>query len=177
MKQPMMRGWLRWTLLGTIVSAIAVALMPEDAPVSAKKGSRVSSVANPRTSLAATDKPGAQGQEAEQLDQERLAKVKNGLDAQAEVSNVFDATSWYVPPPPPPPPVPTAPPLPFTYLGRYESAQSQILILLKGDRIYNVSVGEVIENTYRIEQVAAGTVYITYLPLNIKQTLSTGETL
>ena len=184
MKQQLMRGWVRWAFLGTVISAIAVTLMPEDAPAPAKKErSRTSSSANQAASSAVSGKPKSQGQEVEHVELERLAKLRSQLEAQAEVGNVFDATSWYVPPPPPPPPpplpppVPTAPPLPFTYLGRYESPQAQIIILLKGDRIYNVSVGEVIENTYLVEQVAAGTVYMTYLPLNIKQTLSTGETL
>lgn len=101
----------------------------------------------------------------------------------AKISNVFTATSWYVPPPPPPPlpaappPVQSAPPLPFTYLGRYEDAPTLLAILVKGERMYTVAVGDVIEDTYRIERVTAGQVELTYLPLNIKQSLNTGEAL
>lgn len=100
-------------------------------------------------------------------------------EAEIEVGNVFAATSWYVPPPPPPPakpappPKPTAPPLPFSYLGRYEDA-ALVIMLVKGDRVYTVSVGDVIESTYRVERVSSGMVELTYLPLNIRQTLSTG---
>lgn len=99
------------------------------------------------------------------------------------IVNAFSATSWYVPPPPPPPepppppPVPTAPPLPFTYLGRYEDAPTRLAILVKGERMYTVAEGDVIEDTYRIERVTSGMVELTYLPLDIKQTLSTGESL
>jgi hypothetical protein len=44
--------------------------------------------------------------------------------AEAKVGNdLFASHSWYVAPPPPPPPaapvVPTAPPLPYTFLGSY----------------------------------------------------------
>jgi hypothetical protein len=67
--------------------------------------------------------------------------------------------------------------LPFTYLGRYEDAPTRLTILVKGDRMYTVSEGDVIENTYRVERVAPGMVELTYLPLNIKQSLRTGETL
>jgi len=101
-----------------------------------------------------------------------------------EVGNVFKVTSWYVAPPPPPPPPPqpympppepTAPPMPFTYLGRYEDALSKIAVLLKGDKVYNVTAGELIDNTYRFDRFAAGQLEFTYIPMNIKQNIRTGE--
>ena len=73
--------------------------------------------------------------------------------------------------------VPTAPPIPFTYLGRYGDTASRSVILAKGDRVYTVAVGEVIENTYRVEKFTFGMVNLTYLPLNIEQHLPTGEAL
>jgi hypothetical protein len=73
--------------------------------------------------------------------------------------------------------VPTAPPLPFTYIGRYGDTASRTVVLAKGDRVYTVAVGEVIENTYRVEKFTLGTVNLTYLPLNIEQHLPTGEAL
>lgn len=112
---------------------------------------------------------------------ERLAWQVQQQEGEAEVGNVFGATSWYVPPPPPPPvkppppPKPTAPPMPFTYLGLYEDTPPVVVMLVKGDRVYTVSEGDVIENTYRVEHVAAGVVELTYLPLNIKQSISTGN--
>jgi hypothetical protein len=95
--------------------------------------------------------------------------------------NAFGATSWYVPPPPPPPPKPlpppepTAPPMPFSYLGLYEGAAGKVIMLVKGDHIYTVGVGDVIDNTYRVDRFDHGTVEMTYLPLNIKQSISTGN--
>ena len=38
-----------------------------------------------------------------------------------------------------------------------------------------VKSGDVIENTYRVEKVMAPTMTLTYLPLNMKQTLYIGE--
>lgn len=96
--------------------------------------------------------------------------------------NAFKPTSWYVAPPPPPPPKPlpppppTAPPLPFTFMGRYEDGPKKVILLVKSDRIYTVSEGEVIDNTYRVDRLTDGQLDLTYLPLNIKQTLSTGGT-
>ncbi len=49
-------------------------------------------------------------------------------------------------------------------------------MLVKGDRIYTVTEGDVIENTYRVERVSAERVELTYLPLNIRQSISIGGT-
>lgn len=116
---------------------------------------------------------------------ERLGRRDGDAEADPEVGNAFSAISWYVPPPPPPPPPPrkpapppppSAPPLPFSFLGRYVEDGVLIILLVRGDRIYTVREGEVIDNTYRVERLARGRVELVYLPLNIKQTLSTGET-
>ena len=109
------------------------------------------------------------------------------LTAQAETGpapgNAFKAMSWYVPPPPPPPPpppkplpppAPTAPPMPFSFMGRYEDGAKRVILLVKGDLVYTVSEGEVIDNTYRVDRLTGGQLELTYLPLNIKQTISTG---
>ena len=99
--------------------------------------------------------------------------------APADVVNAFSSTSWYVPPPPPkaePPPKPTAPPLPFTYMGRYEDAgrAAVVVMLVKGDRLYTVSVGDVIDGTYRVDRISDKAVDLIYLPLHEKQALPAG---
>jgi hypothetical protein len=40
-----------------------------------------------------------------------------------------------------------------------------------------VTEGEVIEDTYRVERITPAAIELVYLPLNIRQTLSTGEKL
>jgi len=64
--------------------------------------------------------------------------------------------------------------MPFSFLGRYIEDDILIILLVKGERIYTVSEGEVIENTYRVERLSDAVLELTYLPLNIKQTINTG---
>lgn len=120
-----------------------------------------------------------------QAELDRLARRADPLKDE-EVGNAFSATSWYVPPPPPrpaasqaarpaPPAPPTAPAMPFTYFGRYADSSMHVVILVKGDQLYTVSEGDTIEGKYRIERVGAGMVEMTYLPLNIRQSLNTGD--
>jgi hypothetical protein len=133
--------------------------------------------------------PGVSGKPAQSLPRielERLQRQDEPAGTAAAASHTFKAISWYVPPPPPPPPKPlpppppppppppTAPPMPFSFLGRYEEGGKLIILLVRSDRIYTVSEGEVIDNTYRVERLTGGQLELTYLPLNIKQTISAG---
>jgi hypothetical protein len=116
---------------------------------------------------------------------ERLQRRDAPPDTDKVAGNTFAAMSWYVPPPAPPPkpaakplppPAPAAPPMPFSFMGRYEDGGTRIILLVKGDRIYTVSEGEVIDKIYRVERLGGGQLELTYLPLDIKQTISAGET-
>jgi hypothetical protein len=99
--------------------------------------------------------------------------------------DVFAAHSWQPPPPPPaqpkleppppppPPDPPAAPPLPFTFLGAFESAGGkQVFYLVEGDRVHAVSAGETLSELYSIEAVDADGMVLVYLPLKIRQTLA-----
>lgn len=180
----------RWAMLGIAFTAIVMAAAPEKDGGAAKTAH---SAAPFQVSAASSSPLRAKRQQPEPLhvELERLARLQSKPDAgsevepEMEIGNVFSATSWYAPPPPPlapapataPPPAPAAPPLPFTYLGRYEDAPTLLAILVKGERMYIVAEGDVIEDTYRIERMTPGKVELTYLPLDIKQSLSTGEAL
>jgi hypothetical protein len=50
-----------------------------------------------------------------------------------------------------------------------------VFFLVKGDELYNVKVGDVIEATYRIDSVAGSSLRLIYLPLDIAQLLPMGE--
>jgi len=106
-----------------------------------------------------------------------LEKLKRTAMEVGEV-NPFQAKSWYVPPPPPPPappPKPTAPPMPFQYMGKLEKAGSEFVVYLaKGNLSFAVTVGEKFDNDYRLEAVENGALVIMYLPLSLKQTLPMG---
>lgn len=95
----------------------------------------------------------------------------------------FAGKSWYVPPPPPPPvkvavqepPKPTAPPLPFGYMGRMqEEGGAAVVYLTQGARAYTVKQGDTLDGTYRVDEISRTRVTLTYLPLDIKQTLDIG---
>ncbi len=96
--------------------------------------------------------------------------------------DIFKGKSWYVPPPPPPPPKPapppkpTAPPMPYAFMGSYLGEDGRLVIFLtRGDRVITASPGDVLEGTYRVENITAGQLGLIYLPLNIRQTLHVGE--
>jgi hypothetical protein len=73
-----------------------------------------------------------------------------------------------------PPPPPSAPPVPYTFIGRLSEDESTTVFLAAGDRNLVVKPGDVIDNNYRVDAVTDNAVSLTYLPLNVKQTLSTG---
>jgi len=114
------------------------------------------------------------------LQLDKLARADAGEPEQ----DPFAGKSWYVAPPPPPPqpeiikeaPKPTAPPLPFRYMGRMQEEDGQALVYLtQGTRAYSVSQGDTIDGTYRVESISPTQVTLVYLPLNIRQSLNIGR--
>ncbi len=111
---------------------------------------------------------------------ERLASLRAPLSPDT-ANDPFSVSSWLPPPPPPAPPppalppaAPTAPPLPFGYVGALgaDAAKEQVF-LSSGERLLIVSLGDVIDGQYRLESITATGVTFTYLPLNVKQVMST----
>ena len=99
-------------------------------------------------------------------------------------ASLFSAHSWYVAPPPPPPapvvyqppPAPTAPPLPFAFMGSYRTqGGGAVYYLTAGDRVYDVKVGDTLDNTYSVDGVKSGQLLLTYMPLKIQQSLAVGD--
>lgn len=96
----------------------------------------------------------------------------------------FAGKSWYVAPPPPPiskvkevPPAPSAPAFPYRYMGMmHEEGERMVVYLTQGNRTYSVYQGDTINNVFRVESIAENKMVLTYLPLDIKQTLSIGGT-
>lgn len=117
--------------------------------------------------------------------------AQTGGRAATPKADLFAAHSWYVPPPPPSaagaaaaaaarevaPRAPSAPPMPFQYLGKLADGDSLRVFLLRGERIHTVRAGDVIDGTYRVERVTGTQMTLVYLPLNISQTLAVGSNL
>jgi hypothetical protein len=112
-----------------------------------------------------------------------LSDARSSLEADAG-SGLFARHSWVKPPPPPPKPAPpppppppappTAPPLPYAFLGKYAEGSLQVVILTRGSRVITASQGDVLDSTYRVDRIEPTTIQMTYLPMNIPQSLSTG---
>ena len=99
-------------------------------------------------------------------------------------ASLFSPLSWYVAPPAPPPapvvfqppPAPTAPPLPFAYMGTYRPEGAvPTYFLTSGDRVYDVKIGDTLDNTYSVDGVRSGQMLLTYIPLKIQQLLAVGD--
>jgi hypothetical protein len=75
---------------------------------------------------------------------------------------------------PPLPPTPTAPSLPFTYLGKKAADGNWEVYLARGDDTVIVHEQSVIDATYRVEEVKPPTMTLVYLPLKLSQTLDIG---
>jgi hypothetical protein len=97
------------------------------------------------------------------------------------VQALFASHSWFVAPPPPPPPppaavvpvIPTAPPLPFSYMGSYRPDGAQtVFFLTQNDRVYEVKIGDVLDGTYSVDALTGGQLMFTYKPLNVQQGLA-----
>ena len=94
--------------------------------------------------------------------------------------DAFAGRSWVAPPPPvveAPPAAPSAPPLPFTYIGKMQEGETGPLTiyLVQGEQAYSVKKGDVIDKTYRVESMDTTHIVLTYLPLAVKQTLTFGN--
>jgi len=70
---------------------------------------------------------------------------------------------------------PTAPALPFQFIGRIGDRDDLQIFLQSGEKLYVVRQGDVIEDTYRLDRVSANELDLVYLPLHQSQTLSVGS--
>lgn len=95
------------------------------------------------------------------------------------IANVFEKHSWKVIAPvkkvvrkPLPKPKPTAPAVPFKYMGKYdEGTEESKIFLMQNDRFHYVSEGDVV-GQWRIDKEENTLIRLTYLPLNQQKVLS-----
>ena len=149
-----------------------------------------SSPGAPTTVVAAAD-PGAKGPRAAPLASARgdsggspLTRLAHRVTESKAVDSLFHSQSWYVAPPPPPPapvvvvkpPPPTAPPLPFSVMGSYaHPGDATVYFLTREDRVFDVHIGDTIDNIYSVDGAANGQLLFTFKPLNIQQSLPLGD--
>jgi hypothetical protein len=91
--------------------------------------------------------------------------------------NLFASKSWAPPRLPPAPtvvsspPLPSAPRFPYTYIGKKFEDSVWEVYLARGDQTFIVRPQTLIEGSYRVESIKPPLVTLTYLPLNLMQTL------
>lgn len=105
-----------------------------------------------------------------------LSAIKRTVPDNIQTSGLFQSKTWYTPPPQQPanslpPPLPSAPSLPFTFIGRMVDGNEVILFLSKNGRQYTVKANDVLDDTYRLDKITDSDAVLTYLPMNIQQTL------
>ncbi|MHC8400408.1 hypothetical protein ACYZTX_13265 [Pseudomonas sp. MDT1-17] len=71
---------------------------------------------------------------------------------------------------------PSAPPMPFQFIGKLSDRSDLQVFLQNGEKIYVVRKGDVIDETWRIEGISDVELSFIYLPLHLSQTLSVGST-
>lgn len=167
MKQPSPRQ--RWLILGSVLlGTVAAAFFVEDDPdVSAesRRPARSDYRIRPKAAESLTQSPAIA---------EPAPTAEFGEEA-PDTLDPFRSMSWYVAPPPPPPPRPTAPPLPFQYLGQLIEEDSTRIFVNHLGRHLILKAGDVVAGTYAVEEVDSGKVVFLYLPLKERQVLSTGS--
>ncbi len=96
------------------------------------------------------------------------------LTTDAPQADLFGPRSWLPPPPPPlvsvvapaPPPAPTAPPLPFSFIGQIDNGGGAPKAFLShSEALHIVAAGDLVEKVYRVESITPTQVVLTYLPM------------
>jgi hypothetical protein len=111
--------------------------------------------------------------------QPRATLIGDGADGfNAGFDDAFGTRNWTPPPPPPepapPPPPPSAPPMPFTLIGKALEEGRWEVWLARGEQSYIARDGDVIDGTYRVESIRPPLMTLVYLPLNQVQQLNIG---
>ena len=67
------------------------------------------------------------------------------------------------------PPKPTAPQIPYKIAGVVNSEEGTRVVLSKGDRVYEVSVGQTLDEGFRLESISPHALKFVYVPLGETQ--------
>jgi hypothetical protein len=163
-------AWFEWSA-GTEEADVASAVVrPRQAPQPRAEG------APPRAGAPA--EPG--GERELRIDR---AERKVG-EAPGKGDDPFARMDWNPPAPKAPPPAATAqaapaprpvpPPIPYAYFGMSIQDGRTVVFVTRQERTLVLAVGEVVENTYRVEEIRATEVVLTYIPLNERQVMMIG---
>ena len=61
---------------------------------------------------------------------------------------------------------------PYVFIGKMvEQDGAALAFLERGDRVYSVRAGDLIDDEYRVELIDQNALVLTYLPLSLRQTV------
>lgn len=119
-----------------------------------------------------------------ELTGERVHLEKMRMHPSAErTDDAFAPRNWRKPAPKAPAvantpivaPLPSAPPLPFVYMGKLLSEDARAVFLTQGERNLIVHEGDVIDAIYRVDKLSDAGLTFIHLPSGIQQNLPIGE--
>ena len=157
----------RWLILGTALLATVVASVW---PRSEEK--TVPDVVAPVTRR--DDAPAREQQSSSRPGLPALGERLERPRSPAEVQDLFGIKNWNPPPPPVrhkplPPAAPTAPPFPYTVAGSAADVNGPMIVFNRQKQDFVMRIGDVLEQTYRVEAIDPQSVTVTYLPLGLTQ--------
>jgi hypothetical protein len=162
------RRWIAWLLLLSLAAGLVI--------LDAREGESEPDIAEPLAAATRTDSESPAPRAA--ADHGRTILDIRPRTPAEEPPDSFAPHDWTPPPPPPEAAAaaaaPTAPPLPFTVLGKQHAGGIWHVFLAIDDRIFVVKTGDMIDNDYRVEAIELPVLTLTYLPLNTRQTLAIG---
>lgn len=97
-----------------------------------------------------------------------------------QAADLFAQRSWTPPPKPaasvkpPPSPPPTAPPLPFSFIGKKSQGGAWEVYLTRGDLSYIVREGMTFADAYRVDNIQPPEMTLIYMPLEQTQVINIG---
>ena len=109
-----------------------------------------------------------------------LGAFRERQRARTDVQDLFGVKTWSPPPAPqqpraaPPPVAPVAPPFPYTVAGSVVDPNGLMIVFTQQERSFVLRVGEVLEQTYRVESIDPQSVTLTFLPLGLTQRVPIG---
>ncbi|NTV70193.1 MAG: hypothetical protein HGA71_08615 [Azonexaceae bacterium] len=170
----------RWMILGSLLAATLVAVYLVDDEPAPEKSRRKGSVASKAAASSLDSRRAATRERTSEVAAAPLNFPEpapldgNKTEEGKKVIDPFRNKNWYLAPPPVKPPKPTAPPLPFQYLGKLKEEDGTRVFLNQQGKHIIARVGDVIDGIYSVEDISSGQMTLLYLPLKEKQILAIG---
>jgi hypothetical protein len=99
-----------------------------------------------------------------------------GTSANSTGHKLFDSHTWALPPVEPANPAPpSAPPLPYAYLGKKFDGRQWEVYLARGDEPLVVREQSTLDGTYRVDAIKPPSLSLVFLPLNQRHTMNIGD--